>query len=138
MLHDEESARDVVHDVFAKLLSVPGGNSVTGGYLLRAVRNGCLNTIRDAETRSRIACLYFLEQEDYEAEEWPDEATIASIGEIIASKLTPQARAVMQLRFGRGLAFAEVAGTLGISQNAVFKHLRRALITIRKNLSDNG
>lgn len=138
LLHDDDTARDAVHDVFASLLSGANSAAITPGYLLTAVRNRCLNIIRDAEIRLRIANLYFLDSEDYDAEDWPDDATIARVYDIIKSELTPQCRRVMELRFQDGLTFALVAETLGISQNAVYKHVRQALLIIRKNLSENG
>ncbi|MDE5850242.1 MAG: hypothetical protein K2H38_08885 [Muribaculaceae bacterium] len=42
LLHDDELARDIVHDVFASLLSGRKENTVTIGFLLNSVRNRCL------------------------------------------------------------------------------------------------
>ncbi|MDE5723305.1 MAG: hypothetical protein K2H99_03870 [Paramuribaculum sp.] len=60
LLHDDDLARDIVHDVFASLLDRSPDLIVTGGYLLKAVRNRCLNHIRDCEIHQRIANRYFL------------------------------------------------------------------------------
>lgn len=152
LLHDGDMARDVVHDVFANLLSpkvrgeqpaqtpslaqVAGTEAITPGYLLATVRNRCLNIIRDMDTRRRITSLYFSEVEEYDTEDWPDDATMARIYGIIKSELTPQTRRVMEMRFTNGLTFAKVAATLGISENAVYKHVRQALVIIRKNLKN--
>lgn len=138
LLHDDESSRDIVHDVFTHILYSDIPTAPSAGYLITAVRNRCLNRIRDIGTRDRITNLYFLENEDYYTEDWPDEATITRIYQIIKEDLTPQCRRVMQLRFVDGLTFAKVAATLGISENAVYKHVRQALVIIRKNLSQNG
>ena len=53
LLHDEESARDIVHDVFASLLS---GNvkTATTAYLLNGVRFACLKHIRHLSVRERL------------------------------------------------------------------------------------
>ncbi|MCM1356161.1 MAG: sigma-70 family RNA polymerase sigma factor [Staphylococcus sp.] len=142
LLHDEDSARDLVHDVFATLLDdarkrnmpdVPGT-----AYLLSAVRNRCLNLIRDMGTRERVTNRYFLENDEYDSEDWPDDETIVRIYQIINGDLTPQCKRVMELRFIDGLRFSKVASTLGISENAVYKHVRQALVIIRKNLNQNG
>lgn len=139
LLNDGDTARDVVHDVFANLLSskMRGDIHINPGYLLAAVRNRCLNVIRDTDARQRVSALYFYETEEYDTEDWPDEATIVRIYGIIKSELTPQTRRVMEMRFGEGLTFAKVASALGISENAVYKHVRQALVIIRKNL-ENG
>lgn len=138
LLHDDDLSRDIVHDVFASLLDVPPDTQITGGYLLKAVRNRCLNHIRNCEIHDRIACLYFLENEEYETEDWPDEETIARIYGLIESDLSTQAQNVIRLRFTNGLPFAKVAASMGISETAVFKHLKHALTIIRQKLNENG
>lgn len=138
LLHDDESARDIVHDVFASLLNGSHNSAVNGAYLLRAVRNRCLNHIRDCEIHQRIAGRYFLDNEEYESEEWPDEETISRIYSLIQNELSPQAKRVMELRFSGGERFARIAATMGISETAVYRHLSHALKLIRKKLNENG
>ena len=135
LLHDDDLARDIVHDVFASLLDSSLDITVSGGYLIKAVRNRCLNYIRDCEIHQRIANRYFLENEEYESEDWPDDETIARINSLIKSELSPQARRVMELRFSEGLPFARIATTMGISETG---HLGHALKVIRKKLNENG
>ena len=138
LLHDDDLARDIVHDVFASLLDSSLDITVSGGYLIKAVRNRCLNYIRDCEIHQRIANRYFLENEEYESEDWPDDESIARINSLIKSELSPQARRVMELRFSEDLPFARIATTMGISETAVYRHLSHALSIIRKKLSENG
>lgn len=126
LLHDEDLARDIVHDIFAALL---GGEmrvaalsdadiNVAGGYLLKSVRNRCLNHIRDCEIHQRIANRYFLDNEEYDTEDWPDDETIARIYALIKSDISSQARKVMELRFSEGMPFARIAAAMGISENS--------------------
>lgn len=145
LLQDGDSARDIVHDVFTALIDAGGnteatlGNTeVTPGYLMRAVRNRCLNQIRNLSARERIANRYFLENRDYDEEQWPDEETMQAISGIIAGELTPQCRRVVELRFRTGMSYAEISAELQISETAVYKHLHRALSIIRKKLKENG
>lgn len=138
LLHDDDFARDIVHDVFASLLEAPHEFPPTGGYLIKAVRNRCLNHIRDCEIHQRIANRYFLENEEYDSEDWPGEETIARVYNLIKSEISHQARLVMELRFAEGLPFASIAGRMGISETAVYRHLSHALIIIRKKLNENG
>ncbi|MDE6318088.1 MAG: sigma-70 family RNA polymerase sigma factor [Muribaculaceae bacterium] len=138
LLHDDDHARDIVHDVFVSLLDAPHDMHVTGGYLLKAVRNRSLNHIRDCESHQRIANRYFLENEEYDAEEWPDDETVARIYNLIREEIAPQARRVMELRFADGLPFARISETMGISETAVYRHLSQALKIIRKKLNENG
>ena len=138
LLHDDDLARDIVHDVFATLLADRYEIPVSGGYLLKAVRNRCLNHIRDCEIHQRIANRYFLDNEEYDNEEWPDEETIARIYSLIKNEISPQARQVMELRFSDGLQFGRIAELMGISETAVYRHLSHALTIIRKKLNENG
>ena len=92
----------------------------------------------DGDSRTRMAKIYVLETDGYESEGGVDEATIARISEIIRTDLTRQCREVMEMRFGRGLKFAEIAEALDVSEKTVYKHVRQALVIIRKKLDENG
>lgn len=52
ILHDEDVSRDIVHDVFETLLS-SSLTDVSAQYLLKAVRNRCLNHMRSLSTMER-------------------------------------------------------------------------------------
>ncbi|MBD5231670.1 MAG: sigma-70 family RNA polymerase sigma factor [Muribaculaceae bacterium] len=137
-LHDDDLSRDIVHDVFATLLSSKPTFDVNGAYLLKAVRNRCLNHIRDCEIHQRIQSRYFIDNDEYDNEEWPDEETLVRIYSLIKTQISPQARRVIELRFNCGLHFAKIAELMGISQTAVYRHLSHALNIIRKKLNENG
>lgn len=138
LLHDDDLARDIVHDVFISLLDGHTSLQVSGGYLLNAVRNRSLNHIRDCEIHQRIANLYFLDNEEYDSERWPDDETMARIYKLIQNDIPPQAKRVIELRFSEGMPFARIAAVMGISETAVYRHLSNALKVIRKKLNENG
>ncbi|MDE5688516.1 MAG: sigma-70 family RNA polymerase sigma factor [Paramuribaculum sp.] len=137
LLHNDDLARDIVHDVFVSLLDGKTGVAVSGGYLMKATRNRCLNLIRDSEIHQRVANLFFVDNEEYDSEDWPDDDTIARIYNLIANCISPQSRRVMELRFSQGLRFAEIASAMGISETAVYRHLSHALTLIRKKLKED-
>ena len=138
IIHDDDLARDIVHDVFASLLACSGDFLPSESYLLKAVRNRFLNHIRDCGIHDRIALCYLADSEEYDNEDWPDEETIEAVSRLIATDITPRAREIIDLRFSKGLKFAEIAARLGISQNAVFCHMRNALSFIRKKINQDG
>lgn len=138
ILHDNDLARDIVHDVFASLLAGHTGHHISGGYLLNAVRNRSLNHIRDCEIHQRIANRYFLDNEEYDSEGWPDDETMARIYSLIHNDITTQAKRVIELRFSHGMPFSRIAAIMGISETAVYRHLSNALKVIRKKLNENG
>lgn len=132
IIHDRDLANDIVHDIFASLLSVGSGNIDTS-YLLKAVRNNCLKHIRDLSIRERLNGLYALEQDNPGDEEWPDEEDIAKMNSIVDNMLSDQCRRVVRLRFAAKMGYREISEELGISETAVYKHLRHALNVLRQN-----
>ena len=137
LLRNEDVARDIVHDIFESLLNA-GHTDVSGQYLLKSVRNRCLNYLRGLSTSERIKELYALDEQEVAAEEWPDDETIAKIHSTVSNNLTDACRRVVELRFTDGMSYKEISQTLGISEVAVYKHLRHAIDVLRKQLSKNG
>ncbi len=138
MTHDTEGARDIVHDTFEAIMR-GGITDVSAGYLLSAVRNRCLNRLRDLDTRQRVRELVALDTENTaDSQEWPDEETLDTIRKTVATILSDSARRVVTMRFYRGYTCREIAEELSISENSVHKALRNAIISIRKHLTANG
>ncbi|MBD5227794.1 MAG: sigma-70 family RNA polymerase sigma factor [Bacteroidales bacterium] len=137
LVRDEETARDIVHDVFASLLS-DSPETITTAFLFKGVRFACLNHIRNLSIRQRLNKLYALELDEIEDEEWPDEDDIAWLNSVLDRHLSEQCRRVVRLRFSDHLSYRELAETLGISETAVYKHLRHALDVLRLKFKDYG
>lgn len=137
ILRDEDVARDIVHDVFESLLN-NGLTDVSGQYLLKAVRNRCLNHLRSLSTRERVNKLYAIDEQEIAEEDWPDDETVAKINATVANDLTDSCRRVVELRFTYGMSYKEISCKLGVSEVAVYKHLRHAIDVLRKKLSQNG
>lgn len=134
LLRDGDAARDIVHDVFESLLR-SGNADASAPYLLRAVRNRCLNHLRGLSTKERILEVYALDEKEIADGEWPDDETIANIRTTVANDLTDACRKVLELRFTDGMGYKEISGALGISEVAVYKHLRHAIDVLRSKLS---
>lgn len=137
LLREEDTARDIVHDVFESLLT-SGITSASEAYLLRVVRNRCLNHLRNLSARTRIRELYSADEQEIADEEWPDDETIALIQSTVASELTEACRRVVTMRFTDNMTYREIATALSISEVAVYKHLRHAIDVLRQTLSQNG
>lgn len=138
LVQDDEMARDIVHDVFASLVTAPA-STATAVYLARAVRNRCFNQLRDISVRERFRNLYLLENDEADDEEaWPDEETLRLVADAIGSIPSEQCRRVVDMRYAQGMKYKEIADAAGISETAVYKHLRHALEVIRQTLGKNG
>lgn len=133
LVHDAETARDIVHDVFASLLAGEY-REISEAYLSRAVRNSCLNYIRDLSARDRLHNLYLLDVDECEAEDWPDEETFRLIAGSMSLLPSDQCRRVVDLRYRLGMKYSEIAEAAGISEVSVYRHLRHALEILRQTL----
>mgnify|MGYP001719688561 CR=1 FL=1 len=70
LLHDTDTARDIVHDVFESVLS-ENMSAVTPAYLLTGVRFASLKHLRSLSLRERFNNLYALDLDEIEDDEWP-------------------------------------------------------------------
>lgn len=138
MLHEEEAARDVVSGIFTDMaegrLLIPEGNAE--GYLLVATRNRCLNQLRDKSRKERAEQLLALDLET--AAETPPEEKLDKLDlmlSFIDRELTPQTARVLRLRFQQGLKYREIASELGISEQAVYKHLVQGITRLKEQFN---
>ena len=136
LLHDEEAARDIVHDVFTSLLTGKT-KRVNEAYLMGGVRFACLKRIRSLSVEERLKKLYSMDCDDVERDDWPDEQMIALIRKVVAYELSEMTGRIVRLRFYDQLPYKEIAGLLSVSEVTVYKHLHHAVDVIRKKLKDN-
>lgn len=132
LLHDTDTARDIVHDVFESVLS-ENLSTVTPAYLLTGVRFASLKHLRSLSLRERFNNLYALDLDEIEDDEWPDPAYVERLNALIDQSLSMQDRRVVKMRFNESMSYDEIAGQLGISERAVYKHLRHAMDVLRQN-----
>ena len=136
LLHDDAESKDVVHDVFAQLLSDTRSlrEETAEAFLLTCVRNRCLNLMRNRQTQERIQRLYMLDLETTLISERHLYEEADSLNEAIRLLEPPVRREVIMRHFRDGFTFSEVAGQLGVSETTIYKHLRRALESLRDQL----
>lgn len=131
MLHDEEVARDIVHDVFSSILH-NNLDTINTSYLLKAVRFSCLKYIRSLSIQTRFIKSYSLYIEDIESDDWSNEEDLEKLKSIIENHLSEKNRYVLQLKFNQQLKYKQIAEKLSISEVAVYKHLHHALTILRQ------
>lgn len=129
LLHDDDDSKDIVHDVFAKLLAeqVELHEGTAQSYLLLSVRNRCLNVIRNRKIHEQVHQYLLLadELEQTSPEELEREIEVLRVG--INELFPPICQDVIRLHFSEGLPFREIAVRLGVSETTIYKHLRNAL-----------
>ena len=136
LLHDDAESKDVVHDIFARLLDDHRDlrEDTAQSYLLTSVRNRCMNVIRSRQIQERVEHLYLLDLDTTitPTELLEEELKALRIG--INLLEPPVCRDIILQHFCDGITFKEIASRLGVSETTVYKHLRRALSQLRTHL----
>ncbi len=136
ILHDEEESRDVVNDVFMRLLekSRTMKTESIGTYLVVSVRNSALKKLSHRSVVARSMRLYPIELSLYETID--DELPVGKVSDIIANEFTPRTREVFDLVFGKGCSYREAAKVLGVSVSAINKHISVGLKYVREQIDN--
>ena len=143
LLGDDGEAEDVVQDIFLRIADSdilrPEGLSVArippknDSYLLIAVRNACLNKIRQMQLHERMKNLLPIEDEtdlqpiDRQLEQLEDISTF------VDEQLEEPHRSIFHLRFDEDLTIAEIARRLGLNPNTAYKYLALSIQKIRNH-----
>ena len=147
IVHDQDAARDVVSDSLIAIWERRDQWTLSGSlksYLFTAVRNRALNHLRSM--RREVDRLDRAVTADEipgmgAADDAPDAALLTPLdrGALLWSAVTQlneRARTVITLRWQEQLSHAEIARTLGTTEEAVKKVHQRALATLARLLPD--
>ena len=135
ILSDDDESKDVVSDVFTTILAddvvlMPESEE---GYLMRSVRNRCLNLIAHKSVKERVAKL-LLDDADVILSEESDER-LEQLMLLIEDLEPPIRKQIFRLRYLQEKFYQEVAYEVGVSKVTVFNHLSQAMDWIRKRMS---
>ena len=125
MLYDDEESRDVVSEVFATLIKTDILPKNMEGYLMASVRNRCLNLLEHKDVRAKFEHAYTLEMKRNAATD--DDAISYTSVEQWYQQIMSFAKQHLS-----GMKYQEIADQLDISRVMVYKHLAKAMNTIRE------
>ena len=130
LLDDDEEAEDVVQDIFLRVADsdIPPMND---NYLLTAVRNACLNRIRQMQLHDKVKGMMPIEDE---ADLQPIDKRLERLEDIAAyvdEQLEEPHRSIFHLRFDEDLTVSEIARRLGLNPNTAYKYLMQSIQQIR-------
>lgn len=136
MLNDAEDSRDVVGEVFARVLEKEMAcDELEPAYLMTMVHNKALDLLRhrkvEDEARQSLSYEYrMLLQPEGEREE-----RLTEILRFIETQLTPQTQKILRMCYAEKMSYKEVAQELNISTQAVNKHISQALKALRQRFN---
>ncbi|MCQ2204737.1 MAG: RNA polymerase sigma factor [Bacteroidales bacterium] len=133
ILYDEQESKDVVSDIFDRLLR--GGivllPETAERYLLTSVRNQCIKRIHHEELKRQLEQEYPLEYQNEEErdERWDD------IIEYAITHLDERDQRIFHLRYTEGYSYEEIAAKESISKVAVWKRLSHLINCIKQQFN---
>ena len=136
-LYDEAEAKDAVQDVFCRLWEgagrLPRVTSVRG-YLLTALRNRCLNALRERRVRDEHQDkLLEAQLASGTEEEVVDEEVHRRLHEALDA-MPERCREVILLKVVDGLTNREIAARTGVTEGTVKTQVQRAYKFLRDRL----
>ena len=144
MLYDADESKDVVSDIFARLLRErlrvgasagmkyhPQQNQMEG-YLMTAVRNRCRDVISHKSIRERVERLFLQESMQSHIVSMNDDDRLELLIQFIEAELPPLSQQIFRLRFLSEMSYEEVAQAAGVSKVSVYNHLSQSLQRIRE------
>lgn len=135
ILYDEDEAKDVVSDVFTRIIKdniclLPATQE---GYLLRAARNECLNRIAHKSIKEQVCKMLIATTEIITSEKEDERWNI--IQQIIDHLEPPLRKRILEERFLQEMSYQEIAQHEGVSKVTVYNHLSQAMDFIRKQFN---
>ena len=130
LLHEEDEARDAVHEVFLKLWEADVKADNPNAYVMRSVRNTCISRIRRLDVRERVRSQLMLEPppDDFDYDQRNEEVRRA-----IDRILTSRERQVVGKIYAEGLSYKDASLSLGVSVASINKNIVAALKKLRNH-----
>ena len=134
ILYDIDESKDVVSDIFARLLreKCQPQQSQMEGYLMTAVLNRCRDVISHKSIRKRVEKLFLQESMQGHIISMNDDDRLERLMQFIEAELPPLSKQIFQLRFLSEMSYEEVAQAAGVSKVTVYNHLSQAVQRIKE------
>ena len=134
MLYDADESKDVVSDIFARLLrdgDRPQKDRMEG-YLMTAVRNRCRDVLSHKSIRERVEKFFLQESMQSQIVSMNDDDRLERLMQFIEAELPPLSQQIFRLRFLSEMSYEEVAQTAGVSKVTVYNHLSQSVQRIKE------
>jgi RNA polymerase sigma-70 factor (ECF subfamily) len=134
---DIDDAKGIVHEVFVAFwekFDNLSSDTNYRSYLYTAVRNRCLNYIRDSKKHVGLENVTALEP--VESNTAMEASELECEIELSIQSLPEKCRIVFEMNRNEGLKYAQIAEKLGISVKTVEAQISKALSILRDHLSE--
>lgn len=137
LLSNEEDSRDVISEVFVKLLDrVPDTPAPAPEYLMAMVHNRAIDLLRQRKVEDEARRQMMLDYRTFIAVDEYSEERLREIQHFVETSLTPQTQRILRMCYDEKKTYREVAQELDISIPAVNKHISQALRKLRDRFKD--
>lgn len=139
ILYDADESKDVVSDVFVRLLHNNPSVQVDKmeGYLMMAVRNRCLDVLSHKSVREQVEKLFSQELKQRHIIARNEDERLDQLMQYIERELPPLSQQILRLRFLQEMTYEEVAQEVGVSKVTVYNHLWQSMHRIKEYFSKN-
>ena len=139
ILYDADESKDVVSDVFVRLLHNNPSVQVDKmeGYLMMAVRNRCLDVLSHKSVREQVEKLFSEELKQRHIIARNEDERLDRLMQYIERELPSLSQQILRLRFLQEMTYEEVAQEVGVSKVTVYKHLWQSMHRIKEYFSKN-
>ena len=139
ILYDADESKDVVSDVFVRLLHNNPSVQVDKmeGYLMMAVRNRCLDVLSHKSVREQVEKLFSQELKQRHIIARNEDERLDRLMQYIEGELPPLSQQILRLRFLQEMTYEEVAQEVGVSKVTVYNHMRQSMHRIKEYFSKN-
>ena len=134
MLYDEDESKDVVSDIFARLLrdgDRPQKDRMEG-YLMTAARNRCRDVLNRKSMQERVEKHFLQESMQSQIVSMNDDDRLERLMQFIEAELPPLSQQIFRLRFLSEMSYEEVAQAAGVSKVTVYNHLSQSVQRIKE------
>ena len=132
ILSDDDESNDVVSEVFTTILAddVVLMLESEEGFLMRSVRNRCLNLIAHKGVKERVTKL-LIDDADVILSDKTD-GRLEQLMLLIEDLEPPIRKQIFRLHYLKEMSYQEVADKVGVSKVTVFNHLSQAMDWIKE------
>ena len=152
LLGNDGEADDVVQDIFLRIadsnrwrgFEIPDTEAAdlkstsarkSDNYLMIAMRNACLNRIRQKQLHEKVKNLLPVDADaDFQPIDKQQER-LEGIAAFVDGKMGEPHRSIFHLRFDEDLTIADIARRLGLNPNTTYKYLAQCMEHIRKHFN---